>query len=56
MLKESQLCWLSLLFIDWKGVNLLSKIFSGDNPSQLYMQALSSLLNDGYEVSPRGIS
>jgi thymidylate synthase len=30
------------------------KVFSGDNPSQLYMDALVSLLLEGDEVSPRG--
>jgi thymidylate synthase len=30
------------------------KVFSGDNPSQLYMNALITLLLEGDEVSPRG--
>ena len=32
----------------------MSKIFSGSNPSQLYMDALQALLKEGEECAPRG--
>lgn len=32
----------------------MAKVFTGDNPSQLYMDALLTLLREGKDVTPRG--